>query len=374
MKILFVDNSTWNIYNFRQHLLQRLQREGHELYFAAPSDRYLERVDPTFRTRFFPVHYLLPRGKNPFHDLQLFIELSRLYRHVKPDLVIHYTIKPNIFGSFAACWVGIPSIAILTGLGYSFLHRGPIHFLVSRLYRQAFRFPKKIVFYNEDDRQQLVRTTLIDPAKTLILPGSGVDAAHFAPSPLPSERTPFHFLFIGRLIHDKGIREYVEASAILAQKGLNVQCQIIGELHSGNPTAISETELRQWTETGLINYLGLAEDVRPYIQQAHVVVLPSYREGIPKSLLEAMAMARPIVTTDAPGCKETVEDGINGLSVPVKNARALAEAMEKMHSFSLDTLTAMGQAGRKRVFQYFEQSIVAERFMELVKNVKEPKL
>lgn len=369
MKILFVDNSTWNIYNFRHHLLLRLQQEGHELYFAAPPDRFLERVDSTFRSRFFPVQHLLPRSKSPFRDLQLFTELSGLYRRLKPDLIIHYTIKPNIYGSFAARWTGIPSIAILTGLGYSFLHRGPIHFLVSNLYRLAFQFPKKIVFYNEDDRQQLVYSALIDASKTLILPGSGVDTTHFAYSPLPSERRPFRFLFIGRLIHDKGIREYAAAAAILAQKGLPIECQIIGELHSGNPTAISHTELRQWTKSGHLHYLGLADDVRPYIRQAHVVVLPSYREGISKSLLEAMSMARPIITTDTPGCRETVENGLNGLLIPIKNIEALVEAMEKMYALPFDTLTNMGQASRERVIQYFEQGIVAEHFVELVKTV-----
>ena len=302
-KIVIVDNSTWNIYNFRLNLIKRLKAEKYEVIVVAPVDEYIHYLNESYFTKHIPLNFLAPQSKNIFRDLMFIWELFRIFRKEKPDLILNYTIKPNIFGNFAAKLAGIPSMSTITGLGYTFLNDNFLNRQVVHLYKIAFRKVKKVVFYNQDDQQLMVQQNIINADKSCVIPGSGVNTNHFRPLPLPNSDR-FIFLFIGRLLYDKGLREYVEAAKYLRSITNNIECWVIGELNQ-NPAAISKEQLLKWVEDKHIKYFGTAKDVRKYIKQAHTMVLPSYREGIPRSVTEAMAMAKPIVTTNVAGCKES---------------------------------------------------------------------
>lgn len=363
-KVLFVDNSTWNIYNFRLNLIKRLKSEGYEVIVVAPVDEYIHYLNESYFTKHIPLKFLAPQSKNIFRDLLLIIELFRIFRQEKPDLVLNYTIKPNIFGNFAARLAGVASFSTITGLGYTFLNNSLINRQVLHLYRLAFKKVKKVVFYNQDDRSLMIKKKLLNPDKGVVITGSGVNTNHFRPLPMPAS-DKFIFLFIGRLLYDKGLREYVEAAKYLRQISPNMECWIIGELNH-NPAAVPKATLLKWIEDKHIKYFGTAKDVRKYIKQAHAVVLPSYREGIPRSVLEAMAMAKPIVTTEVAGCRETVEDQGNGYLVPVKNPQALAEAMLQLYYKSEEELMVMGAHSRQRALDLFDDKIITTNYLNLI--------
>jgi glycosyltransferase involved in cell wall biosynthesis len=267
---------------------------------------------------------------NPFKDLISLVRMARLLRSLQPDIVLSYTIKPVIFGSLAARCAGVASIhSMITGLGYAFLGNGfkgrVINRLVTAMYRAALRVNRSVFFQNPDDRALFVDSGIVDENKTCLINGSGVDIGHYSPAARGSAPV---FLMIARLLRDKGVLEYVESARTLKSRYPQAVFQLLGPLDS-NPAAVSQTELAVWQQEGVIEYLGFADDIRPGMRTANIYVLPSYREGTPRTVLEAMSMGRPVVTTDAPGCRETVRDGDNGFLVPVKDVEALASAMEK---------------------------------------------
>jgi glycosyltransferase involved in cell wall biosynthesis len=271
-------------------------------------------------------------GLTPVADLRYFRAMRRLMRQIGPDMVLSYTIKPNIWASLAARTLGIPSASMVTGLGQllgnSSTARGRLASLASRmLYRLATSGNQVVIFQNPDDRAEFIeRGWLGDPSKARLVNGSGVDMDWFAPAPLPDAPV---FLMICRLIAAKGVRVYAEAAARILASGRNVRFLLVGFL-DGGPDGINPAELRTWQTAGL-EYLGHLEDVRPAIASSSVYVLPSYYgEGIPRSSLEAMAMGRPIITTDMPGCRETVVDEVSGLLVPPRDSIALAQAMQRL--------------------------------------------
>ncbi|MCB0375565.1 MAG: glycosyltransferase family 4 protein, partial [Sinomicrobium sp.] len=300
-KIIIVDNSTWNIYNFRLSLIKKLKAEGYLVVVVAPVDKYIHYLNESYFTKHIPLRYLSPQTRNGFRDLMFVWELFRIFRSERPDLVLNYTIKPNIFGNLAARLAGVPSLATITGLGYTFLNRGIIHFLVPWLYYWAFRKVRKVVFYNPDDREEFIKRQIVPAEKSTVIPGSGVNTNHFRPLP-KSGTNKFVFLFIGRLLYDKGLREYVEAARQICDLTPDAECWVIGEFSGKYPNAVTEKQLLTWIAAKHIRYFGEAQDVRKYIKQANVVVLPSYREGVPRSLLEAMSMCKPIITTATAGC------------------------------------------------------------------------
>jgi glycosyltransferase involved in cell wall biosynthesis len=269
-------------------------------------------------------------GMNPVHDIQTVFFLVQLFKQLKPEVFFGYTIKPVVYGSIAARIAHVPRIfSMITGLGYAFSDMG----LKSRitggiagnLYRLGLRYNNRVFFQNPDDLNLFQEKRLIKEARQAVLVnGSGVDIDAFSEAPYPTE---ISFLLIARLIRDKGVCEYVEAAHKIKKRYPNVKFRLVGSL-DGNPTAISQQQLDSWIESGTIEYLGYLQDVRPAIANSSIYVLPSYREGTPRSVLEAMAMGRPIITTDAPGCRETVQQRVNGFLVPVRDASALAQAME----------------------------------------------
>lgn len=313
--IAIVANSSWNIYNFRQPLIKQLKLAGYRVLVIAPVDEYIHYLNDSYFTRHIPLRFLAAQRKNPLWDLLLLWELYRIYRREKPGLVLHFTIKPNIYGSLAARWAGIRSVPTVTGLGYAFLHNGLLSRLARSLYQLAFRGIARAIFHNEDDRRLFIREKLIVEENTMVIPGSGVNTNHFRPLPRP-DTDKVVFLFIGRLLHDKGIREFATAARELRRLAPRAECWVVGQLNPEYPAAVTQQELLQWIEEHHIHYLGSTKDVRPFIKQAHALVLPSYREGLPRAIIEAMAMGKPIITTDTAGCRETVEPGCNGYLTP----------------------------------------------------------
>jgi glycosyltransferase involved in cell wall biosynthesis len=333
--ILVVASTSRSLVNFRGPLLTALAAAGHQVHVAAPS---LLGDAPTFswlKASGVTAHdiSLTRTGLNPIADAGTFLALLRLMRRTKPDFVLCYTIKPVIWGGLAGAIAGVPHrFALITGLGYAFTGKASgkrwlVQKVAQALYRLALAQAEKVFFQNSDDAALFMQLRLV-PATTpvVVVNGSGVDLAYYAVAPLPP--LPLRFLLIARLLGDKGVREYAEAARLLRQEYPDIGFDLVGGVDP-NPDAISAEEVDHWQAEGTLVWYGAISDVRPKIAAVHVYVLPSYREGTPRTVLEAMAMGRAIVTTDAPGCRETVIEGSNGFLVPVRNVALLAGAMRR---------------------------------------------
>ena len=329
-KVAIVANSTWNIYNFRRSLILFLKAKNYQITVISPVDKYITRVKQLSICQHIPIHQLSPQGKNPIQDISLLKELFQIYKKEKFDFILHYTIKPNLYGSIAAKWLNIPCVSTVTGLGYTFIHQSFYTRLIKPLYRFAFKKNHKVIFHNPDDLNLLIQLQLVNPKLAQVIKGSGINTNFFQPETVTSDTKKFIFLFIGRLLYDKGIVEFANAAQQVSLSNNSIEYWVLGELNANNPSVIPKAQLDKWEKNGCFKYLGTSDKVKNIIAKANVVVLPSYREGLPRSILEAMAMGRPIVTTDAPGCKETVQEGENGYLVSVKNVPELANAMKKL--------------------------------------------
>lgn len=367
MRIAVVLNTSWNIYNFRMNLIKSLQAKGHEVHTIAPLDSYTEQLKQAGC-----IHHSVKmdsRGANPLKDLALIIELYSIYKRVRPDVILHYTIKPNVYGSLAASLLGIPVINNVCGLGTVFLKKDFISATAMFLYKLSFRSPKKVFFQNSDDLKLFLDKKLV-PAQTVdLLPGSGIDLQKFKPVAF-NRNKQFTFLLISRLITDKGVLEYIDAVKKLRSEGLNARFQILGAMDPEHKRGISKKVIKEWIDSGTIEYLGTAEDVRQFIQQADCIVLPSYREGTPRTLLEAASSSKPIVATNVPGCNHVVENKVNGLLCNLKDAHDLADKMNTMAQFDDATLFAMGQQGRKKMETEFDESIVINKYLTALTALK----
>lgn len=321
-----------SILKFRGPLLEAMVAAGWEVHIAAPAVDSMPELRQALRSMGVALHDIpLSRtGTNPVADIGLVLALRGLMRELRPTVVLPYTIKPVIYGTIAAWMVGVPRrFALVTGLGYAFTgnRQGIVKRVVIGLYRFALGRTHKVFFQNPDD-ERLFRELGIVPAgiPSVVVNGSGVDVAAFSVTPLPG--SPTVYLLIGRLLGDKGVREFAEAARQVKALHPEVRFHVVGWIDS-NPDAIAQSELDAWVADGTLEFLGKLDDVRPAITASTVYVLPSYREGTPRTVLEAMAMGRPIITTDAPGCRETVIDGDNGFLVPVQSVDALVDAMLK---------------------------------------------
>ncbi|MCG8326112.1 MAG: glycosyltransferase family 4 protein [Chitinophagales bacterium] len=367
--IAIVANTTWNIYNFRLPLIKALKQSGYRVLVIAPVDEYIHYLNDSYFTRHIPIKYLNAQRKNPFSDLLFLFELFSIYRREKPDIVFHYTIKPNIYGSLAARWNGILSIPTVTGLGYAFLHSNLLNRGARLLYQLALRDVPLAVFHNPTDRDFFVREGIISRNRGNVIPGSGVNTNHFRPLPKP-KKNKFIFLFIGRLLVDKGIREYVNAARQLKRLAPQAECWAVGQLNDKNSASIDKAKLLQWVANHDIRYFGSTLDVRSYLKQVDVFVLPSYREGMPRAVLEAMAMGKPIITTDTAGCRNAIDEQC-GLTVPPGDSLALAEAMVKFYHKDTHELEDMGRAARQRVLKYYNDKIIVQEYLKICNHILE---
>jgi glycosyltransferase involved in cell wall biosynthesis len=361
--VLLSINASWNIINFRSGLIRALQGAGYRVAALAPPDAYSERF-AELGVDYHPIE-MDKKGVSPLRDLQLLARYYTALRRIRPDVFLGYTAKPNVYGSLAAQALGIPVINNVSGLGTAFIRQGLLTRIVSTLYQIAFRRSATVFFQNDEDRGLFVDRGLVAAAKARLLPGSGIDLVRFA----PASRTPdgnFRFLLVARLLWDKGVGEYVAAARLVRRELPDVRFGLLGFLDVENRTAVSRSEVDLWVAEGLIDYLGAADDVRPHIETADCVVLPSYREGLPRTLLEAAAMAKPLIATDVPGCRQVVDDGRNGFLCAVRDAQSLAGAMLRMARLAPAELGAMGAAGRLKMETEFDERIVIGHYLEAI--------
>lgn len=358
--VIIAANTAWSVANFRSELITQLQKAGYATLALAPEDEYVERVP----CRFIPIH-INRMGTNPIEDLRLLRELKGIYRELRPFAVLHFTAKLNIYGTLAARRLEIRCISNISGLGSGFISGGPISWIQEALYRIANRYAEVVFFQNPDDARYFRERRLLRPEQVDLLPGSGVDLTCFAPQPKPAGG-PFVFLLIARLIKDKGIYEYVDAARTLKAKYSGTEFRLMGFLDNSNPTAITKEEVRRWSNDGTITYVGRCEDVRDMIAQSDCVVLPSYREGTPRTLLEAASMAKPLVTTDVPGCRQVVDHGSSGYLCRAKDAADLADKMERVLQLEKTERERMGLRGRVKMEQEFDQAIVIGKYLEVL--------
>lgn len=367
MKILISINTAWNLFNFRSGLIRALVAQGHDVIAAAPDDIYAPRL-AALGCRFVPLP-MHNGGTHPGRDALLLWRYLRLLARERPDVYLGYTVKPNVYGSLAAHWLGIPVINNIAGLGAVFIKDGWLMQLVRWLYRKALARSGKVFFQNDDDRQLFITGGLVPAAITDLLPGSGIDLQRFAAMPLgdtDGTERKFRFLLIARMLWDKGVGEYVEAARLIRARWPLAECCLLGFVDVRNPAAISSAQMDAWVVQGYVTYLGVSDDVRTEIAAADCIVLPSYREGTPRTLLEAAAMARPIITTDAVGCREVVTHGHNGYLCEPRNAIDLAQMMERMLSASHQQRFEMGLRGRQKMEAEFDEQIVISKYLQAI--------
>ena len=370
-KLLITTNTTWNLVNFRSGLILALVSRGFDVVAVAPDDAYRDRLRE-LGCRYVPLN-MDNQGTHPVKDALLLWRYFVVLRRERPAVILSYTVKPNIYASLAARFTGVTVINNVSGLGTAFLRGGWLGGVVCSLYRVALRRSHRVFFQNEEDRQVFIEKRLVAPARTGLLPGSGIDLVHF--SPLAVEGSSLRngaglvFLMVARLLWDKGVLEFVEAARRVKALFPESRFQLLGFLDVKNQTAVGRSDVEAWVKEGVVEYLGTTDDVRPFLADADCVVLPSYREGTPRSLLEAAAMGRPLLATDVPGCREVVIDGVNGLLCRLRDSVDLAEKMMQMITMPMSALLQMGQESRRLAETRFDEQIVIRKYLEAIYEV-----
>ena len=370
--ILISINAAWNIANFRGGLVAALRAAGHRVVALAPPDAHSERVR-ALGVELFPLE-MDRQGVSPARDALLLLAYYRALRRLRPDVFLGFTAKPNIYGSLAAHALGITVVNNVSGLGTAFIRGGLLQAILTRLYRIAFRRSAIVFFQNPDDLDLFVERRIVSPRQARLLPGSGVDLDRFRPVEAGSARAGggFAFLLVGRLLWDKGVGEYVEAARLVRGSFPEARFRLLGFLEVANRTAVPRSAVDSWVAEGLIDYLGESDDVRSALADADCVVLPSYREGLPRSLLEAAAMAKPLIATDVPGCRQVVEKGVNGLLCAARDPRSLAEAMLAMLRMPRDERLRLGAAGRAMVESRYDERIAVRAYLDAIGGADGP--
>lgn len=370
MKILLAVNTLGSFISHRRGLYLKL-RDDHQVRVILPASEDTnaaqKEIDPSELLRI----QLSRKGVNPFSEIRSIFELYSLYKREKPDLVHHFTIKPVIYGTIAARLAGIPKIVnSITGLGFVFtsnsLKAKILGILVKNLYRACFSSPKvKVIFQNLDDRDYFIAHGMIAQERSYLVEGSGVDVHKFTPVKIENKQP--RVLVASRLLIEKGIFEFIEAVEQLKRKGLIFEALVAGEVDPGNPGSITEAQVKKWQQTGTANFLGFQRDMVSLLKNIDIACLPSYREGLPMALLEAMAAGKPIVTTDAPGCRATIRNGKNGFLVPIQESQPLANALEKL-IVDKDLRDKMGQESRNIAIEFFSKERITSEIIKVYES------
>lgn len=349
------------------NFVRELLAQGHEVHTIAPNDEFTSLLKSAGCQ-----HHSVKmdsRGANPIKDSALIFELFFIYKRVKPDIILHYTIKPNVYGTIAAALLRIPTVNNVCGLGTVFLKKNLVSAFALFLYKISFRFASKVFFQNADDQKLFIDEKLVPAHVVDLLPGSGIDLTRFTPVDF-KRNDKFTFLLVSRLITDKGILEFIEAVKKLRAEGLPARFQMLGAMDPEHKRGIKREVIQSWIDQGIVEYLGTTEDVRPFINQADCIVLPSYREGTPRTLLEAASSAKPIVATDVPGCNHVVKNNFNGLLCKLKDVDDLAEKMKTMVQLEDQTLKQFGVNGRTKVEQEYDEQIVIRKYLQAINTFK----
>jgi len=339
--IALVGNTSWSMYNFRLGLIRGLQQEGYEVTVIAPKDNFTSKLVAE------GINYheisISNYGTNPITELKLIRRFYKTYKKIRPDMIFHYTIKPNIYGSIAAAFCKIPSIIVTTGLGQMFQFKNFfVRWITLTFYRIATFLAKEVWFLNDNDKDVFVFKRIVRKSKARVLKSEGIDTNWFK----PRKQKKFYidrFLFAGRLIWDKGVREFVEAAKIVKKNYPQVRFELLGFIDQSNPNSVPYDTINEWQKKRIITYLGETSDIRPYMEKASCLVFPSfYREGVSRVLMEAASMETPIITTDNVGCKEIVDHNKNGFVVDINNVNELAQAIESFIELEDNDKLVMG--------------------------------
>ncbi len=364
-KILFIDNTAHHLYG-QLHNIKIMS--NCDIYLLVPNDKlYFHKLQAMGYKCLDGISSW--RGQNPILEFMLILKLKSIVKSIKPDLICSFTIKPNLYSAIAIKNQCVKQIANITGLGYAFMNGSSKVSFFTFLYRYAFSGVNQVFFQNKDDfnyfkkHKILGSNTFVD-----IIPGSGVDIQHYSYTGLKNSKS-IKFLYSGRLLLDKGINELVNAFCIVKQKHPNTELVFIGNYFPNNPTAINESQIKRWIADGLINYLGMVDNVSEVIAECDCMVLASYREGMPRSLLEASSMGKPIITVDSVGCKDVVENGVTGYIAKVRDVNSLADAMIKFIELPFENKERMGMEGRRKMEQEYDQKIVISKYLEVAKKL-----
>jgi glycosyltransferase involved in cell wall biosynthesis len=363
--IAFVSNSAWSVYNFRLDVIRYLIQQGFEVMVMAPDDEYSGYLQES-GCRFIPLNFN-NKTENPVSDLVFYRQLKTLYRQHRPDFIFHYVAKPNIYGSLAAAAIGIPSVAVITGLGYPFAKRNWLYHIVKHLYKRALRKTREVWFLNNEDAKIFINEHIVNIEKVKVLPGEGIDTDYFSfpHRGVKKESEPFTFLMSTRLLKSKGIGLYADAARILKKKNYAVRFELIGFFEQHHPDSISRDDFDRWQKEGLIHYGGFAKDVRPFLQRADCFVFPSfYNEGVPRCLMEASSMELPVITSNNRGCKEVVVNNTTGFLCHVHDPFDLADKMEKMINLPAEERTRLARNGRALVIKKFNMRHVIDEYVD----------
>jgi glycosyltransferase involved in cell wall biosynthesis len=369
MKIIFSANSSRYLYNFRRNSIAALMQESHDIYCISPYDQFSEKLT-SIGVNYIPIK-LSRASINPFKEIQYILSIIKIFKKIRPDLIINFTVKSNLYGSIASIFLRKKPMIInnITGLGSIFIKRNIVSFLINLLYKLIKKRIYLTYFQNQYDLSYFLEKKLVDEERHELLPGSGVDCNHFIPISKASKHKTFRFIFVGRLIKDKGIMELIESSKRLSNE-FNFELIILGIVDKDNPTSLSDQELFKISNYSFIKIFFDVLDIRQHLGSADCFVLPSYREGLPRSALEAMSCGLPIILSDAPGCKNLVSNNINGLTCNVRSVNSLYLAQKEMLSKDKQALTIMGKNGRSLVLEKYSETIVIKSLLDRIAKIK----
>lgn len=368
--VIYVANTAWYLYNFRLSLLRAMVAKGWRVIAVAPPDRFASMLT-SGGLEFIPIE-LQRRGANPIAEVRPMMRLFRLYRENQPSLVHHFTIKPVLYGSFAAQLAGIrANVCSITGLGFLFISKRASVAVIRPLARLAYRFvlnrrATRVIFQNPDDLREFVESRLLRRSLARLIRGSGVNPDRFERHVEPP--LPVVAVLCARMLWDKGVGELVAAARLLKERGLPIRVVLVGDLDAGNPASISKEWLDGVVSAGWVEWRGHREDIPDILRGAHVAILPSYREGVPRSLVEAAAAGLPLIATDVPGCREIVRNGLNGILVPPRNVEALANALERLGTDS-ELRQRMGQESRRIAVTEFSETQVIDETLAVYREL-----
>lgn len=367
--IILSANTSWYLYNFRASTIRAFVEQGHRVMCLSPKDDYSKRLQ-ALGCEWMELK-VDNKGKNPFKDLSLFVRYLLIYGKVKPFIAFHFTVKNNIYGTLAAFLFNIPVINNITGLGTAFINSNFTSRVVQFLYKLSQPLAQKIFCQNQEDFDLLVRHNLAPESRLGLLPGSGVDLERFHPrlrDSFKDENRLFRFLFAGRMLSDKGLYELIDAMREINKQDFKCDLWLCGFVDSENSSVIPDKILESWKINKWIKWIGPSDRVEEVMAQVDCLVLPSYREGMPKCILEANAMSLPVVTTDVPGCRNIVKNGLNGLICSPRDSSALAAVMTKMINMPSADRNLMGQAGREIVTNSYDERLVIQSAVDVVNN------
>ena len=368
IKIAVIENGLFSTYTMRDGLMQRLLKEGYDITILTHTNSFESQVEKTG----LKVVNIGSGNLNPAKVSKYIFSLYKALKRLQPDVCLTFSIRPAIWGNFLTRYLKIPTITNITGVGPLFTSKNFAYRIARSIYRFALKKTKKVYFQNFDDMNLFLENKFVTEDIAERIPGSGVDYQKFSPITLEEKsHENFIFLFIGRLIKDKGIFEFVEAARNIQKKYPNVIFNVIGPFWHQNlkSNTITKTDLQNWITEGIIDYQGEKKDVRKFIAESDCIVLPSYREGASNILLEAASMEKPIITTNTTGCKEIVEDGITGFLCSVKDSKDLAEKMEKMLLILPEQRIEMGKKGRQKIIKEFDKQLVVNAYLKAIDQI-----